>query len=357
MTLGTLAQRIWYRDEPVASLIRALLLPAAALHRVGTALRNAAYDARLLSSGPLPLPAIGFGNLAVGGTGKTPLAAAFAAGLLERGVKVAVLLRGYGGDEAAVHELLAPGCVVIQNPDRGAGSRAALEQGCEALVLDDALQHRRVVPEAMVAVVAAETWRGVRWPLPSGPWREGKGALRRADLVAVTVKVARHEHAANLARKLASLTRLSAAVVAKLELGDLEAAAGQAVPVSELRGRRVLAVCGVGYPDAFVAQLAAAGASVREAVYGDHHRYTVSDVRDLVAAAPRDGLVVTTAKDAAKLRPLWPSGPGSPQLLVALQRMRLLSGEPLWEQLLERVATAARAPNRRTAAAPFAREQ
>ena len=84
------------------------------------------------------------GNLTVGGTGKTPIAAWIAAGLLARDAHPAIVLRGYGGDETLVHKRLNPTIPVITNADRVAGVIEAQRQGADVAVLDDAFQHRRV---------------------------------------------------------------------------------------------------------------------------------------------------------------------------------------------------------------------
>ena len=80
--------------------------------------RAGAYGRGWLATRPLPLPAVAVGNLAVGGAGKTPLAAWFAAFYAQRGLRPGILLRGYGGDEHRVHERLVPGAVVVPDPDR-----------------------------------------------------------------------------------------------------------------------------------------------------------------------------------------------------------------------------------------------
>lgn len=353
--LASLARRIWDRDDAVASLARAALLPAAALYRVATLARNAAYDLNVARSRPLPLVSLGVGNLAVGGAGKTPVAAALAAELKGRGLRPAVLLRGYGGDEQAVHERLVPGVPVIADPDRRRGSAAAAALGADVLVLDDALQHRRVRPYAMLAVVAAETWRSVRWPLPAGPWREGIAALARASAVVVTVKTASSERAVALAGVLGSRTASGAGIVVSLEPAWLESASGNRLELSVLAGRRVLAVSGVGNPGAFIRQLECLGAQVTSLAFGDHHRYTEGDVHRILAVAPSDGLVVTTVKDAVKLERLWPAGQTA--LLVVRQAVRVRYGEEHWESVIERVATAARNTIRRAADAPSASER
>lgn len=345
------ARWAWHGGSVPAVLARAALLPAALLYRGGVWLRNAAYDAGALPSRAAPLPSIGFGNLAVGGAGKSPLAAHAANELGRRGIRSAVVLRGYGSDEAEEYRFTAPGALVAAGADRHAAARQAAERGAEALVFDDCLQRRDLVVDVMVAVVAAESWRGERWPLPAGPWREGSGALGRADAVVVTRKSASPAAALAVAAELDERTPYGA-MVAELALAGLrplreggEAGAG----AGWLAGREILAVCGIAAPAAFRAQLAAAGARVDLLAFGDHHRYDAGDVRAVVGrAAGRP--VVTTGKDAVKLAKLWPAA-GGPECQVAMLGVRLTHGAGTMDMLLNRVAEAARRVTQPEAAA------
>jgi len=348
------ARRLWRGDAALARAARALLLIPAALYRAGVLLRNAAYDVGLLRSRPLPAPAVGIGNIAVGGTGKTPLASYVAGELARRGRRPGILLRGYrGGDEAAEHAARLPGAVVVADADRHRGAARALRDGADALVLDDCLQRRDVRPDLLLAVVAAETAGERRWPLPAGPWREGLGALGRCDAVVVTYKVAPAEEAAATARRLAARTRLGVGVAAGLKLARfLPLRGGAPLAAGALAGRTVAAVCGIGAPEAFGAQLEALGARVRLLDFGDHHAYAASDVAAAALAAGPDGLVVTTAKDAVKLGPLL--GAAAPPAFVAELEVRVTYGEDDLARLLDRAArpqpnpvTAARTPSAR----------
>src|SRR5258707_4407163 len=87
--------------------------------------RAKAYARGWLRQRPLPLPAVAIGNLAVGGAGKTPLAAWTAAFFARRGVKPGILLRGYRGDEQAVHQRLLPAAVRLAADHRLGGAQAA----------------------------------------------------------------------------------------------------------------------------------------------------------------------------------------------------------------------------------------
>jgi tetraacyldisaccharide 4'-kinase len=347
---AALAARWVWRGSGFAALVRVGLLPAAAVYRAAVLARNAAYDAGLLVSRSLPLPSIGVGNLAVGGTGKTPLSAWLAGELAARGAHPAIVLRGYGGDEPAEHAA-RPDAIVEANADRQVAARRAAARGADSLVLDDCLQRRDVRPEAMIAVIAAETWVGPRWPLPAGPWREGTGALARADLVLVTARTAADDSVAALGAILAPRARQGAWAGARLAPGVLTPlGGGQAEPLTTLRGRAVVAVSGIGEPDLFAAQLREAGADVRPMAFGDHHPYTSGDVKAIIDAVGTGGTIVTTAKDAVKLRGLWPSN--GPRCLVAELRVRITGGAEHLGRLLDRVATAARHHRTSAAAAP-----
>src|SRR2546421_2585086 len=108
--------------------------------------RNALYDRGILRSHRLPRPTISVGNITTGGTGKTPMVRWIAESLAAKNKHVAILLRGYGGDEAKMYrEWLGERASVVANADRVAGARAAMAQSPppDVFVLDDAFQHRR----------------------------------------------------------------------------------------------------------------------------------------------------------------------------------------------------------------------
>jgi tetraacyldisaccharide 4'-kinase len=307
---------LWTSRRPEARLARLPLLPAAALWHGVMALRTLAYRRGWFPTHDLPLPAVAVGNLTVGGSGKTPVAIWIARHYLGRGFKPGILLRGYGGDETMVHRRSLPDGVVVADPDRVAGAVAAMAQGAQVLVLDDAFQRLDVRRDLNIAVVAAETIRAVRWPVPAGPWREGLPALARADAVIVTRKRATREAALALADELASLVNGPVAV-AHLGLVRLDGlVSGRRVDAGSLAGRRVVAASGIADPDAFVAQVKSTGAAVQAATWRDHHDFRDEDVAWLAHAARRADHVVITEKDAVKLRDRWPAT--VPEPLVAV---------------------------------------
>ncbi len=294
-------------------------------------MRESAYRQGWFTVHDLPLPSVAIGNLTVGGSGKTPIAIWTAKYYVSRGLIPGILLRGYGADEALVHEHAVPEAKVVADPDRAAGAERALARGAQVLVLDDAYQRLDVHRDLNIAVVSAETTRAVRWPLPAGPWREGLRALDRADAVVITRKRA----SADAARTLAADLRQKVAgpvAIAHLGLHYVEGmVSGRRHPAATLAGKRVVAASGIADPDAFVAQTKATGAAVQVATWKDHHDYRDEDVAWLAHAARRADHVVITQKDAVKLRNRWPTT--VPEPLVAVLDLE-------WEDGGERIAAA-----------------
>jgi len=353
------AEWVWYGRGVGPAAARTALAPAELLFRLGAAARAAMYDAAILRAHALGLPALCVGNLTVGGTGKTPVAAWACAELRRRGARPALLIRGVGGDEPRVHALLNPDVPVLADPNRVRGAARAAAGGADALVLDDAFQHRRAHRDVDLVLVSAERFAGSARLLPAGPYREALGALERASLVVVTRKSAAATRAAEVADTLAGRAGRPEVAVVYLAVDALRAwsaapephGAAAARELGSLRGTDVLAVAGVGDPAAFASQLAAAGAAVELARFRDHHAYTPADAAALAARAAGSGagarLIVTTLKDAVKLGPLWPRG--APPLWYVTQRVTVERGADALAARLDAVAGAARA---RGAAAP-----
>lgn len=298
-------ERMWAADGPAAWA----LTPLSWLFRAATGARNALFDLGVLRAHDLGLPTISVGNLSVGGTGKTPVAAWVAQSLMARGARPAILLRGYGDDEPLVHARLTPGIPVIADPDRVRGAAAARAAGATVLVLDDAFQHRRAKRDVDLVLVAAEQRLAHRL-LPAGPLREGRGALRRATMVVVTRKSASADEAAAAAALWTGFAGAPPAAVVALTPGPLQPADPQsaepAVPATALVGRQILAISAIGDPSAFEAQLSAQGARVDGARYPDHHPFSDREIAELVARAGHAAMPVCTLKDAVKLGGRWP---------------------------------------------------
>lgn len=324
--------RLWARNR-----LATLLAPAEWLYRGVVGTRSWAYDRGLLRSTAAALPALCVGNLTVGGTGKTPLAAWFASAFLARGRSPAVVMRGYGGDEVVVHQLLNPDVPVIASVDRVAGVRAAADAGADSVVLDDAFQHRAIRADENVVLIAAEDWHDDPRLLPRGPWREGLGALRRATLAVVTRKVAPEADATHVAERVAAAAPGVPVARAHIGLSGLVHFEGAAAMPRELLPladfRCGLAVAGVAKPETVWSQLEAAGVRIDERrAFSDHHRYSAADI-EMMNRASASGPLVATLKDAVKLRPLLAR---NANLYVPLQRVEWEDGAAAVDATIER---------------------
>jgi tetraacyldisaccharide 4'-kinase len=338
-----LADVVWNGTGGWAAVARGLLAPASAGFRGVSAVRNALYDRGVLPVAFPSIPVISIGNLAVGGTGKTPVAGWLASEFRRRGARPAIVMRGYGNDEPRVHALMNPDVPVVVNADRAAGVRAAAASSCDLAILDDAFQHRRIARLEDIVLVSADRWREPIRLLPSGPWREGLSALGRASLVIVTRKAADPAAAGALLQQLAGRTRRAEGAVVTLELNQLhDAVTGVATPLSGIEGRAVLVAAGIGDPDALALQLRRVGARVEIRSFPDHHVYSSSDIERLVRDAHGFDYMLCTLKDAVKLGPRWPRG-GPPLWYVSL-RCGIEVGGSAVDALIDRVLAARHAP-------------
>ena len=331
MSLESRVRTVWGGGGGAPGLaLRTALLPLEGLFRLGTAVRDAGFATGLLRAVPAPIPVIGVGNLSVGGTGKTPIAAHVVRVLLEAGARPALVARGYGRDELELHRAWNPGVEVHAGPDRVAVVRAAARAGATVAVLDDGFQHRRLARDLDVVLIAVE--QGLPGPrLPRGPFREGPGALRRAGVVVVTRKTDAEPAAADLSLRAAAHAPHATRVRVHLAPGDWVDLGGS--PVSGPAQARVLTA--VAEPDTVRASAEAAGVDVESVcAFPDHHEFDDGDVA--TALAGWSGPVVTTEKDAMKLRDLAPAR--SADVRVLRQRIAFEEGEAAFRAAILRAA-------------------
>lgn len=299
--------RVWYGAGLLPAVARAALAPASWLYAAGAHVRSLRFA---LPGGVqrASVPVLSLGNLSVGGTGKTPVAAWVARRLRERGAHPGIVMRGYGDDEPLVHARLNPDVPVVVDADRARGAQRAHDAGCDCVILDDGFQHRRLARDSDWVLIAAERWRHGLRQLPAGPLREPESAMARAHVVVVTRKSASMHDAAVLAdavQKQYPALGVAVCHLAPAALVDCRTAEEQ--PLTSLEAMRVVAVAAVGEPVPFFEMLRGLGAHLDARPYRDHHAFTPADVASIAAAAHgRDG-VVCTLKDAVKLAPVWPA--------------------------------------------------
>ncbi len=258
----------------------------------------------------LDVPVVSVGNLTCGGTGKTPTVEMVARDLAASGRKPAIVSRGYGSGPAAENDefrVLAanlPGVDHVQDADRVAAGRRAVERGADVIILDDGFQHVRLGRDLDIVLLDALRPFDNGRLLPAGLLREPVEALERADLIAVT----RCELAAPEAlEELRTWLKSALPTTPTIELGTrvvgwhdaLEETRDEAAPMGA-----VVAFCGIGHPEAFRRQLVKEGSDVRAFLpFPDHHAYTRADLERVArqARAIDATAIVMTQKDAVKL--------------------------------------------------------
>jgi tetraacyldisaccharide 4'-kinase len=298
-------QRVWY--DGAAPWLSWLLLPLSWLFRGIVSVRRAAYRRGWLSSVRVARPVIVVGNITVGGTGKTPFTMWLAHRLQARGLRVGIVLRGYGGrsahwprevtartaweevgDEAV---LLAErtGAIVVAGPDRVADARRAIELGADVVLSDDGLQHYRLARDCEIAVVDAKRGLGNHRLLPAGPLRESAARLSAVDL---RVLRGPSEPTPQAHAGAAQQVRISSMLGEAVSLTT-----GQRRRVQSFADTPVHAIAAIGHPAAFFASLRALGLEVQEHALADHARLGRTDI------SFDDGRpVLMTEKDAVKCR-------------------------------------------------------
>lgn len=307
-----------------------LFAPAAMLYGVAAVLRNTLFDCGILCSRSFPLPVICVGNLAVGGTGKTPHVEYILQLLHTHGYKVAMLSRGYGrktrgfrvcsGDDTA-HEVgdeplqISRNCsfaTVAVCEDRCAGIERLLtdSEGPNVIVLDDAMQHRYVKPGLTILLTDSHSPYTSDHMLPWGRLREPRSGAKRADVVVVT--------------KCEAETLPQIPVLQRQALCHTGLVYGEPYlfPVQQnvsenneeklqIEGAVVLVITGIASPEALYTHVRAS--KPRKMVglrFPDHHEFTSVDVEKinnayscLLNAFPSNTqrLALTTEKDAVRL--------------------------------------------------------
>jgi tetraacyldisaccharide 4'-kinase len=306
-----------------AALARGVLRLAEVPYTAAVNWRNRRFDQAHSMVERVGVPVVSVGNLTLGGTGKTPMVKWIARWFAERGVRVAIVSRGYGAtaggknDEALELEQSLPEVPHVQNPNRVAGARTAIDTfGGQLILLDDGFQHRRLARDLDIVLLDASAPFGFEHVFPRGMLREPITGLERADVVCLTR--ADQLGAADrdaIRRRVAELAPQAAWCEAAHAASELRNVLGQTEPIAAVAGRRLAAFCGIGNPAALRRTLEELGGEIafwRE--FPDHHAYSARDRAELATAVgvADAELVLTTHKDLVKLpadrlgaRPLW----------------------------------------------------
>lgn len=315
-----------------------LLLPFSLLYAAVMAVRNWMFDRGLLSSSSAPISTICVGNLSVGGTGKTPHTEYLLRLLQGAGWRSGMLSRGYGrrrkgyidgegkdaleiGDEPwqIMHSCYpSKVCVCENRPEglkrmlQGKRQESDAQTAPQVVVLDDAYQHRYIQAGLYILLTDYSHPYFRDYVLPAGRLREARCGAKRADIIVVT------KCPADLSAQQMEAIRQSINPDAHQQVFFSQMAYGmpyylfpRATDTGEekvielqskvLQGEKALVVCGIAQPKPFVQHVQGLCAQVEILIYSDHHHFTARDIQTIAQRAKSADIVITTAKDAARL--------------------------------------------------------
>lgn len=290
-------ERIWSGS----SLVYLLLLPLSWLYGLVSGLSRLGYRCGLRKSWRSPVPVIIVGNLTAGGNGKTPMVIWLVEQLQQRGYRVGVVSRGYGGKSTGYPLVLHAQTTTQQagdepvliyqrtavpvavSPKRVEAVQALLQQGeLDVVIADDGLQHYALQRDFELVVIDGVRRFGNGWWLPAGPMRECATRLNTVDACVANGGIAQP---GEIAMKLQAQYAVNVV-------------SGKRCSVVELP--HVVAMAGIGHPPRFFSTLETLGVEVeREVAFADHQQYSHAQLAALTVAGQT---LLMTEKDAVKCR-------------------------------------------------------
>jgi len=330
---------------------RKWLKPVGTLYSVFLRMRHALYNAGVLKSQAGRLPTIVIGNLALGGTGKTPHSE-YILRQLRQWCKPALLSRGYGrtssgfiwanrikataaiiGDEPMQILLKFPDLdvAVCENRLRGVDYLKNLTNS-NVVVLDDAFQHRKLVGDLNILLTCYEHPYWSDTLVPGGTLRDIKPAARRADVIIVTkcpISLSREEQAAAI--KSIRPKNNQHVFFTRLEYGEAYPLNGAAAALQP--GNKVVGMAGLADNEVFSAFLGSRYNLAHFESFADHHTFSLKEVEQLWSKYGTFAqAIVTTEKDAVRLRNM-PGIAGIPIFVIPITVV-FLNNESAFLQLL-----------------------
>jgi len=306
-----------------------LLFPIAILYGIITFVRNLLYDWKILKSKAVNVHTICVGNLAVGGTGKTPHVE-YLIRLLKNEYKIATLSRGYKrktsgfliadvnstaddiGDEPLLYKTKNQELTVAVDANRVNGIKQllALSDAPRVVLLDDAFQHRALKSELNIVISEFSNLYTHDLMLPAGSLREPRSGIKRADIIIIS-KTPEKTTAVEIRNLMKDLKPLAHQHLffSWLKYGELY---GFDNPdeiidtLNDLFRYRVVVFTGIGNPFPMITYLKEYASEIKHIQYPDHHQFTIqniSEIRDaLDAFEGGNKIMVTTEKDAMRLK-------------------------------------------------------
>lgn len=307
-------------------IYRKLLLPFTILYGIAIETRNWLFDINVLKSKSYFTPLINVGNIAIGGTGKTPHIE-YLIRLLNKDFTLSTLSRGYKrttkgfiiakpghtyediGDEPKQLKSQFPKVLVTVDEDRRRGVEQLenLEVSPDVILLDDAFQHRYIKPGLNILLTDYFNPYWTDQLLPMGNLRDSKSQVRRADIVVVTkTPKSISPIKKRIIKKELDLFPYQNLFFTTIKYGELIK-----LDLNNTSGKissdcTVLMLTGIAKSSHLKNYLNSKFHSVESATFSDHHSYTPQNVKDIIsqfnAIENSNKIIVTTLKDAVRLK-------------------------------------------------------
>ena len=279
-----------------------LLFPFALLYGAIVRLRHWCYNTGIFKEHTFAVPTICVGNVAVGGTGKSPMVE-YLVRQLHPKCRVAVLSRGYkrktkgfvlADTQATVADLgdepfqfwrkFHKDIILAVCGDRVEGLRQLLQLPTPptVVILDDAFQHRPVKATKNVVLTAYGQLFTDDWLLPVGRLRDVVSRVQQADIVVVTKcppdlsAVERERIVAQLQKKTRPQTPIVFATIAYSE--QVYSVAGES-PLEVFIQQPFTLVTGIANPQPLLDFLKKKGADFQHIAFPDHHHFTDKELQ------------------------------------------------------------------------------
>ncbi|MEN9598083.1 MAG: tetraacyldisaccharide 4-kinase [Bacteroidota bacterium] len=304
---------------------RVLLLPIAGLYGLVIFIRNKLYDKRYLAAAEFNFPLICVGNLAVGGTGKSPMVE-YLVLLLRPYFKIATLSRGYKrrtkgyalanehttaleiGDEPMQFHTKFPDIAVAVGEERVVAIPSLLQDrpALEAIILDDAFQHRTVKAGFNILLTDYSNLYTQDFFLPTGDLRDEWASAKRANIIVVTKCPANldEQSRSNLLRDIRPQAHQHV-FFSTIEYGLPYHICNRAEKCQITQEDEVLLVCGIANPKPLKEYLTLRAHTYYQLDYSDHHIFSSDDLADIIRKfreiQARNKMILTTEKDAMRL--------------------------------------------------------
>jgi len=336
----------------IAALIKSTLSTLTYPYLAVLNTRNILYKKGIVESTRLPVKVISIGNITTGGTGKTPLVEFMARYLLEKNKKVAILSRGYGGnnplqknndnvnDECLILRENLQDVPVFAGKDRVSnGEKAIREFGVDCLLLDDGFQHLKLKRDLDIVVIDSLNPFGGESLIPRGSLREPLKNLRRADLFIIShCNQSKEQTIKSLYTKLNHINNDAPVCESIHRPVHIENITDGSILGSEwLKGKRIYGLSAIGNPESFTYTLKELGADlIKHRKFYDHHNYNREEIIDVISEAKslNADAIVVTQKDIVKIRNMDIKGFNILSLKIEMQ---ITKGIKLYEEAIDSV--------------------